>query len=534
MQRGGARLAFDPEGDPWVVGLHTATGEIVLYERVAGTWESRPAPDADFGATPRLPALAFQPDGEPTIAWIDAQKDLMVATRSGSLWPEETAVPGNVLDPPFGLGGVGVPASGDPRILYFAFGDDQQCARYVERAGAVWNDRSLQCFPTFAGYVSLVSTFREDGTPLAVTCVQGDQPDSPAHCSFRLYEGGTWRARGMPSRHVPDALDLDASGFAHAGGEVHDDLNDPKAPHGPSYWLEDGVTLWHEFLTHPGARIGRAVGATSAGVRILMLQDSSPWVYDIHTKTEQGWEIETVDTRVDFELASSRFDEERSLRSLAFSHVQNVHYYVSSGIEIVEPDQPLWEAGESLTARWRGSGAVGVDVSTDGGTGTGAVDVDLSTDGGGTWTVLGTGVETGGLRFVVPDAPGAEAVLRVRRPAPLATSTRRALIVGPNVPTELTSAGAELRAWPVPYRKGDLSLALSVPEDRGLVPVEVAVYDLRGRRVRSLIRGSLRGGDHDVTWNGRDEGGRAVASGVYFARARVGGEVSLTRLVVRR
>jgi flagellar hook assembly protein FlgD len=75
---------------------------------------------------------------------------------------------------------------------------------------------------------------------------------------------------------------------------------------------------------------------------------------------------------------------------------------------------------------------------------------------------------------------------------------------------------------------------LSVPEDRGLVPVEVAVYDLRGRRVRSLIRGSLRGGDHDVTWNGRDEGGRAVASGVYFARARVGGEVSLTRLVVRR
>jgi hypothetical protein len=51
---------------------------------------------------------------------------------------------------------------------------------------------------------------------------------------------------------------------------------------------------------------------------------------------------------------------------------------------------------------------------------------------------------------------------------------------------------------------------------------ELAVYDLRGRRVRSFGQRDLEQGQHQVTWDGRDERGATVASGVYLARLVVG------------
>ncbi len=58
--------------------------------------------------------------------------------------------------------------------------------------------------------------------------------------------------------------------------------------------------------------------------------------------------------------------------------------------------------------------------------------------------------------------------------------------------------------------------------------VELAVYNAAGRRVANLIDGDLEPGGHTATWNGVDEAGRPVASGVYFFRLTHGGE-SVTR-----
>jgi hypothetical protein len=52
--------------------------------------------------------------------------------------------------------------------------------------------------------------------------------------------------------------------------------------------------------------------------------------------------------------------------------------------------------------------------------------------------------------------------------------------------------------------------------------VALEVYDLRGRRIRTLVRGALVAGVHEVTWNGRDEHGATVGSGVYVCRLRAG------------
>ena len=62
--------------------------------------------------------------------------------------------------------------------------------------------------------------------------------------------------------------------------------------------------------------------------------------------------------------------------------------------------------------------------------------------------------------------------------------------------------------------------------------VELAVFDVAGRRVRTLARASLAAGRHPVTWDGRDDGGRVLGAGVYLVRANAGGRV-LTQRVLR-
>jgi len=48
--------------------------------------------------------------------------------------------------------------------------------------------------------------------------------------------------------------------------------------------------------------------------------------------------------------------------------------------------------------------------------------------------------------------------------------------------------------------------------------VSLAVYDVRGRLVRTLVSGRLAAGDHSVTWQGHDDRGDGVASGTYLCR----------------
>ncbi|MEM1126450.1 MAG: Ig-like domain-containing protein [Bacteroidota bacterium] len=63
-------------------------------------------------------------------------------------------------------------------------------------------------------------------------------------------------------------------------------------------------------------------------------------------------------------------------------------------------------------------------------------------------------------------------------------------------------------------------------------PVRLGVYDLLGRRVRLLEAGTPRAGWHTTTWDGRDDQGRQVASGLYTVVLETG-ERRITRSLVR-
>ncbi len=64
-------------------------------------------------------------------------------------------------------------------------------------------------------------------------------------------------------------------------------------------------------------------------------------------------------------------------------------------------------------------------------------------------------------------------------------------------------------------------------------PVQAAVYDVAGRRVRALASGTMAAGSHELHWNGRDEQGRMAPAGTYLVRV-VAGRQAYTSRVARR
>jgi len=62
-----------------------------------------------------------------------------------------------------------------------------------------------------------------------------------------------------------------------------------------------------------------------------------------------------------------------------------------------------------------------------------------------------------------------------------------------------------------------IRFVLPVRED-----VTLAIYDANGHLVRTLVNEVQGYGAHEVTWDGRDDDGAAMGSGVYFYRLRAG------------
>lgn len=66
------------------------------------------------------------------------------------------------------------------------------------------------------------------------------------------------------------------------------------------------------------------------------------------------------------------------------------------------------------------------------------------------------------------------------------------------------------------------------------MPVQVMVHDSGGRVVRRLIDRALNAGHHTVVWDGEDDAGRPVGSGVYFVKVVAGNEARTTKVMLAR
>jgi hypothetical protein len=89
------------------------------------------------------------------------------------------------------------------------------------------------------------------------------------------------------------------------------------------------------------------------------------------------------------------------------------------------------------------------------------------------------------------------------------------------------AARVRLAAAPNPFTSAaGIRLALPV---RG--EINLAVYDVAGRLVRTLAAGDYEAGAHSFEWNGADADGRPAASGIYFVRLKGPGATLVTKLL---
>ncbi|MBD3160620.1 MAG: hypothetical protein GF346_00670 [Candidatus Eisenbacteria bacterium] len=91
--------------------------------------------------------------------------------------------------------------------------------------------------------------------------------------------------------------------------------------------------------------------------------------------------------------------------------------------------------------------------------------------------------------------------------------------------TTVVAGGARLRIGPIPAHRW----AQFAVEGVSAGPVTVTLYDPAGRRVRVLWDGAVPG--RPIVWEGHDERGEKVPSGVYLARMNAGGKTVTRRLV---
>ena len=64
--------------------------------------------------------------------------------------------------------------------------------------------------------------------------------------------------------------------------------------------------------------------------------------------------------------------------------------------------------------------------------------------------------------------------------------------------------------------------------------VEIIVYDLMGRQVRTLVDEEMGAGFHAAVWNGKDDSGRTAASGTFILQMRSGPYRAVRKMVLLR
>ncbi len=62
--------------------------------------------------------------------------------------------------------------------------------------------------------------------------------------------------------------------------------------------------------------------------------------------------------------------------------------------------------------------------------------------------------------------------------------------------------------------------------------VTINIYSLTGQKIRTLLSGFQVAGKHQMQWDGKDDGGKNVAAGIYFARLKAGTHSALRKLIL--
>lgn len=85
--------------------------------------------------------------------------------------------------------------------------------------------------------------------------------------------------------------------------------------------------------------------------------------------------------------------------------------------------------------------------------------------------------------------------------------------------------------YPNPFNPST-TLRYEIPLHSG--NAELTIFDILGKKVRTLAAGNIEAGQHQVSWDGRSDAGRPMPSGVYFARLKADGFSQTIKMILAK
>ncbi len=181
----------------------------------------------------------------------------------------------------------------------------------------------------------------------------------------------------------------------------------------------------------------------------------------------------------------------------------------------------LWGMGSSQVIRWATTDTIP------------SVDIEYSTNGGINWLpIVANAPNNDSLAWTVPNTPSTNCLVMVSDASdgdPWDVSNMSFIIGEPKF--KLVSA------YPSPfiieYDGSRMTLAYNLDKDYQENTVSIWILDLSGRQVRQLIIPNPIMGEHrDLFWDGRNDKGEYVASGIYIIHLEAGGKSSTSKIAV--
>ena len=106
------------------------------------------------------------------------------------------------------------------------------------------------------------------------------------------------------------------------------------------------------------------------------------------------------------------------------------------------------------------------------------------------------------------------------------------------IEVEITSAGNDLLPmetslgvnFPNPFNpRTTINFQLSTESE-----IELSIFNIKGEKVKTLIDGKLSANFHSIEWNGTDEYGKSVSSGIYFYKMKTARFVSTKKMILMK
>ena len=96
--------------------------------------------------------------------------------------------------------------------------------------------------------------------------------------------------------------------------------------------------------------------------------------------------------------------------------------------------------------------------------------------------------------------------------------------------TDVDNENVELKVYPNPFMTS-VNITFSIEKEQKVV---VAIYDITGKLVKTLVDQNLSEGDHKVTWNSQDQYGGFIQQGVYIIKLITANSVEQKTIIKMR